>query len=49
MNQLLDHPNMVEYFWPDRPMAQIQDDHVPFLNKGMPPRSAPRVASSCVC
>lgn len=35
MNQLLDHPNIVEYFWPDRPMAQIQDDHVPFLNRGM--------------
>lgn len=35
MNQLLDHPNIVEYFWPDRPMAQIQDDHVPFLNRGV--------------
>lgn len=35
MNQLLDHPNIVEYFWPDRPMTQIQDDHVPFLNRGM--------------
>lgn len=41
MNQLLDHPNIVEYFWPDRPMAQIQDDHVPFLNRGMP-RALPR-------
>ncbi|CAG09881.1 unnamed protein product, partial [Tetraodon nigroviridis] len=35
MNQLLDHPNIVEYFWPDRPMTQIQDDHVPFLNRGV--------------
>ncbi|XP_003962610.3 glutaminyl-peptide cyclotransferase [Takifugu rubripes] len=35
MNQLLDHPNIVEYFWPDRPMVQVQDDHVPFLNKGV--------------
>ncbi|XP_026165497.1 glutaminyl-peptide cyclotransferase [Mastacembelus armatus] len=35
MNQLVDHPNSVQYFWPDRPVGQIQDDHIPFLNRGV--------------
>uniref|UniRef100_A0A3Q3W2Z0 Glutaminyl-peptide cyclotransferase n=1 Tax=Mola mola TaxID=94237 RepID=A0A3Q3W2Z0_MOLML len=35
MNQLVDHPPGVQYFWPDRPIGQIQDDHIPFLNKGV--------------
>lgn len=34
MNQLVDHPNNVHYFWPDHPVGHIQDDHIPFLNKG---------------
>lgn len=34
MNQLVDHPNSVQYFWPDRPVGHIQDDHIPFLNRG---------------
>ncbi|KAM6968481.1 glutaminyl-peptide cyclotransferase [Tautogolabrus adspersus] len=36
MNQLVDHPDSVEYFWPNRPIASIQDDHIPFLNKSVP-------------
>uniref|UniRef100_UPI0037E73732 glutaminyl-peptide cyclotransferase n=1 Tax=Semicossyphus pulcher TaxID=241346 RepID=UPI0037E73732 len=35
MNQLVDHPDSVEYFWPDQTIGHIQDDHVPFLNKGV--------------
>ncbi|KAG7226254.1 hypothetical protein INR49_003004 [Caranx melampygus] len=35
MNQLVDHPNSVQYFWPDRPVGHIQDDHIPFLNRGV--------------
>ncbi|XP_073339455.1 glutaminyl-peptide cyclotransferase [Pagrus major] len=35
MNQLVNHPNSVEYFWPDVPVGHIQDDHVPFLNRGV--------------
>ncbi|XP_053291238.1 glutaminyl-peptide cyclotransferase [Pleuronectes platessa] len=35
MNQLADHPNSVQYFWPDRPVGHIQDDHIPFLNRGV--------------
>lgn len=34
LNQLEDHPNIVEYFWPDRPVGRIEDDHIPFLDKG---------------
>lgn len=49
MNQLLDHPNLVEYFWPDRPMVQVQDDHVPFLNKGTPFYSSDRMALGHMC
>ncbi|XP_035466001.2 glutaminyl-peptide cyclotransferase [Scophthalmus maximus] len=35
MNQLVDHPTSVQYFWPDRPVGHIQDDHIPFLNRGV--------------
>ncbi|XP_020500675.1 glutaminyl-peptide cyclotransferase [Labrus bergylta] len=35
MNQLVDHPDSVEYFWPNRPVGTIQDDHVPFLNRSV--------------
>lgn len=35
MNQLSDHPTSVEYFWPDRPVSRIDDDHVPFLSRGV--------------
>lgn len=34
MNQLSDHATSVEYFWPDRPVNHIEDDHIPFLNRG---------------
>lgn len=34
MNQLSDHPTSMEYFWPDRPVSHIEDDHIPFLNRG---------------
>ncbi|XP_061650278.1 glutaminyl-peptide cyclotransferase isoform X1 [Phyllopteryx taeniolatus] len=34
-NQLQNHPYDVEYFWPDRPIAHIQDDHLPFLSRGV--------------
>lgn len=37
MNQLVDHPPGIQYFWPDRPIGPIQDDHIPFLNKGTTP------------
>ncbi|XP_074517250.1 glutaminyl-peptide cyclotransferase [Sebastes fasciatus] len=33
MNQLVDHPNSVQYFWPNQPVGHIQDDHIPFLNR----------------
>lgn len=35
MNQLVEHPNSVQYFWPDRPVGRILDDHIPFLNRGV--------------
>lgn len=35
MNQLVDHPNDVQYFWPNQPVGHVQDDHIPFLNKGV--------------
>ncbi|XP_041810210.1 glutaminyl-peptide cyclotransferase [Chelmon rostratus] len=35
MNELVDHPTDVQYFWPDRPVGHIQDDHIPFLNRGV--------------
>ncbi|KAM6972919.1 glutaminyl-peptide cyclotransferase [Aplochiton taeniatus] len=35
MGELVDHPNDVQYFWPNVPVGRIQDDHVPFLNRGV--------------
>ncbi|XP_037096458.1 glutaminyl-peptide cyclotransferase [Syngnathus acus] len=35
MNQLQNHPDEEEYFWPDRPIGRIEDDHIPFLNRGV--------------
>lgn len=35
MNQLVNHPDDVEYFWPDRPVGHVQDDHIPFLSRGI--------------
>ncbi|TMS20984.1 Glutaminyl-peptide cyclotransferase [Larimichthys crocea] len=35
MNQLVDHPNSVQYFWPERTVSRIEDDHIPFLNRGV--------------
>lgn len=35
MNQLVEHPNSVQYFWPDRPVGRILDDHIPFLSRGL--------------
>nr|XP_020464424.1 glutaminyl-peptide cyclotransferase [Monopterus albus] len=35
MNQLVDHPNSVQYFWPNHPVGQVQDDHIPFLKRGV--------------
>ncbi|XP_054894513.1 glutaminyl-peptide cyclotransferase [Poeciliopsis prolifica] len=35
LNQLVEHPNDVQYFWPDRPVGRILDDHIPFLNRGV--------------
>ncbi|XP_037341826.2 glutaminyl-peptide cyclotransferase [Pungitius pungitius] len=36
MNQLVDHPDSVHYFWPNQPVGHIQDDHIPFLSRGVP-------------
>ncbi|KAM9777803.1 glutaminyl-peptide cyclotransferase [Neosynchiropus ocellatus] len=33
--QLQNHPEEIEYFWPDRPVGRVEDDHVPFLNRGV--------------
>ncbi|XP_072313948.1 glutaminyl-peptide cyclotransferase [Eucyclogobius newberryi] len=35
MNQLVDHPNDVQYFWPNVPVGPVQDDHIPFLIRGV--------------
>lgn len=35
LNLLVDHPNSVEYFWPNQPVGSIQDDHIPFLSRGV--------------
>ncbi|XP_008312575.1 glutaminyl-peptide cyclotransferase isoform X2 [Cynoglossus semilaevis] len=35
MNHLLDHPSSVQYFWPDRSVGIIEDDHLPFLRRGV--------------
>ena len=34
MGELVDHPIEVQYFWPNMPVGFVQDDHVPFLNRG---------------
>ncbi|KAM9466515.1 glutaminyl-peptide cyclotransferase [Clarias gariepinus] len=35
LDQLLDHPNEVQYFWPNMPVGPVQDDHMPFLSRGV--------------
>ncbi|CAK6968010.1 glutaminyl-peptide cyclotransferase [Scomber scombrus] len=35
MNQLVNHNQAVQYFWPNHPVGHIQDDHIPFLNRGV--------------
>ncbi|XP_017266852.1 glutaminyl-peptide cyclotransferase [Kryptolebias marmoratus] len=35
MNQLVEHPNSVQYFWPGVPAGHVFDDHIPFLNRGV--------------
>lgn len=35
MNELVDHLESVEYFWPGRSINPIQDDHLPFLDRGV--------------
>ncbi|XP_070836143.1 glutaminyl-peptide cyclotransferase [Chaetodon trifascialis] len=35
MNELVDHPNNVQYFWPEQAVGHIEDDHIPFLNRGV--------------
>ncbi|XP_027027876.2 glutaminyl-peptide cyclotransferase isoform X1 [Tachysurus fulvidraco] len=35
LGQLEDHPNEVQYFWPGMPVGPVQDDHMPFLSKGV--------------
>ncbi|KAJ3613790.1 hypothetical protein NHX12_020036 [Muraenolepis orangiensis] len=35
MGQLVDHPSDVQYFWPNHQVGFVQDDHVPFMNKGV--------------
>ncbi|XP_076835333.1 glutaminyl-peptide cyclotransferase [Brachyhypopomus gauderio] len=35
LGQLEDHPNEVQYFWPGLRVGPVQDDHVPFLNRGV--------------
>ncbi|KAM9708830.1 glutaminyl-peptide cyclotransferase [Menidia menidia] len=35
LNLLVDHPNSVQYFWPDHRLGHVLDDHIPFLNRGV--------------
>ncbi|KAB5562294.1 hypothetical protein PHYPO_G00016240 [Pangasianodon hypophthalmus] len=35
LGQLEDHPNEVQYFWPGMPVGPVQDDHMPFLSRGV--------------
>lgn len=35
LGQLVEHPNEVQYFWPNIPVSPVEDDHRPFLNKGV--------------
>ncbi|XP_065144211.2 glutaminyl-peptide cyclotransferase [Paramisgurnus dabryanus] len=32
---LEDHPNEIQYFWPNLHVGLIQDDHIPFVNRGV--------------
>lgn len=34
VDQLVEHPNSVQYFWPHHHVGHVLDDHVPFLNRG---------------
>lgn len=49
MNQLSDHPSSMEYFWPDRPVSHIEDDHIPFLNRGATQVTAAELPRSARC
>ncbi|KAJ8288702.1 hypothetical protein COCON_G00013610 [Conger conger] len=33
--QLVEHPDEVQYFWPDVPVNPVVDDHRPFLSRGV--------------
>ncbi|XP_070776496.1 glutaminyl-peptide cyclotransferase [Enoplosus armatus] len=35
MNQLVDHPNSMQYFWPNHPVGHVEDDHIPFHTRGV--------------
>ncbi|KAM9354888.1 glutaminyl-peptide cyclotransferase [Pholidichthys leucotaenia] len=35
MNQQVEHPNSVQYFWPDHSLRPIEDDHLPFQSRGV--------------
>ncbi|MBN3319372.1 QPCT cyclotransferase, partial [Atractosteus spatula] len=35
MKLLKSHPMEVEYFWPNLPVGLVEDDHKPFLNRGV--------------
>uniref|UniRef100_A0A3P9I4K2 Glutaminyl-peptide cyclotransferase n=1 Tax=Oryzias latipes TaxID=8090 RepID=A0A3P9I4K2_ORYLA len=35
LNQLEEHPDSVQYFWPDYLVGGVLDDHIPFLNRGV--------------
>ncbi|KAG7509935.1 hypothetical protein JOB18_008788 [Solea senegalensis] len=35
MNQLENHPDRVQYFWPEHSLGRVEDDHIPFLKKGV--------------
>ncbi|XP_037551480.1 LOW QUALITY PROTEIN: glutaminyl-peptide cyclotransferase [Nematolebias whitei] len=35
MNQLVEHPNSVQYFWPGVSVGHVLDDHVPFQSRGV--------------
>ncbi|XP_076017811.1 glutaminyl-peptide cyclotransferase [Genypterus blacodes] len=34
-NHLQDHPSEAQYFWPNVPVGLVQDDHLPFLDRGV--------------
>uniref|UniRef100_A0A8C9V286 Glutaminyl-peptide cyclotransferase n=1 Tax=Scleropages formosus TaxID=113540 RepID=A0A8C9V286_SCLFO len=35
LGQLEDHPTEVQYFWPGLPVGPVEDDHKPFLKRGV--------------